>query len=168
MFSHRQIRFTASLFIPPTLSGCLARIFWVKYGYVQISLLWRWAIKCLTAWLLLLKRTSKILLRVTSFLWECRWMPICNWRQEGWDLLHVACLLWLCCLAQGGAANRTERSLPVGTVGGCFPTFSVSENSCFLLLVVLGARGFQELLMSLAPQESTQPCQKDFSVSLYL
>lgn len=73
----------------------------------------------------------------------------------------------VCCWAQGGPANRAERSLPVGTVRGCYPTFSVSEDSCFLLLAVLGARDFQGRLLSLAPQESTQPCRKDFSVGLY-
>lgn len=57
----------------------------------------------------------------------------------------------------GSPANGTERSFPVGTVGGrVYLDFSVSENSRFPV-VALGARDFQELLVSVGYKESTKP-----------
>lgn len=100
--------------------------------------------KCLTplVLLLILKRMSEIWLRVASFLQECHLMPPgagFGKAGAGFPLLAPCnCML----LGTGQPANRTERSFPLGTTGGCYPTFSVSKKSCCLVVSCVKSKGF--------------------------
>lgn len=60
----------------------------------------------------------------------------------------------------GQPCNQDRKLFSTGGSWGGYPALSVSENSCFPA-AVFRARDFQELLMSLHPEEPTKSSQKD-------